>query len=179
MSLSYTSPHRTILPLKGYNAFDAVFRHGARFAYRGVTAFILFENVIQQEQVAQDPAMARICAVHQDTPNAVIVGVSVKRRTRPAVLRNRIKRILRASLQIIFTKEQQASRGIVAMILICNIIPEKPSLLVLDDVLPLVRRIVQNADKYYSSRHLQNSSQNTSHKSSQSSSHNSSQTELA
>jgi ribonuclease P protein component len=134
-------------PLKGHNAFDVVFRHGARFAYRGVTAFILFREILTPELLAQEPALTRLA----DAANTLIVGVSSKRRTRPAALRNRLKRLLRASVHEVVQVEGVSCEGIAAMVLICNIIPEKPSLLGLGDVLPLVRRIFQNADKYYHS----------------------------
>ncbi len=159
------SPPRAVLPLKGFQAFDAVFRHGARFAYRGVTAFVLFEDVLAKAQKSspEDHALQNIYAHYQryssrstsndEASHALLVGVSAKRRTRPAVMRNRIKRLLRTSIHQTIQREGQRSRGIAAMVLICNIIPEKPSLLMLDEIAPLVRRIIQNADKYYSSRH--------------------------
>ncbi|TAE29284.1 MAG: hypothetical protein EAZ92_06785 [Candidatus Kapaibacterium sp.] len=165
LPLRPVSPPRAVVPLKGFQAFDAVFRHGARFAYRGVTAFVLFDDVLAKAQKSSpdDHALQHISANYQqhssvitgnDTlSHALLVGVSAKRRTRPAVMRNRIKRLLRTSIHQTIQREGQLSRGIAAMVLICNIIPEKPSLLVLDEIAPLVGRIVQNADKYYSSRH--------------------------
>lgn len=154
---------RTLYPLKGFQAFDAIFRHGERFAYRGVTAFILFENRCTPDFVGQTPALGHITKVWEKDGNALIVGVSAKRRTRPAAMRNRVKRLLRAAAHLVIEREGQSSHGIVAMVLVCNIIPAKPSLLRLDEVLPLVRRIIQNADKYYSVRHPL-SSNSTSHK---------------
>jgi ribonuclease P protein component len=152
-SISPTTP--ILRPLKGHNAFDVVFRHGARFAYRGVTAFILFREALTPELLAAEPALTRLVEVTRNADATLIVGVSSKRRTRPAAMRNRLKRLLRASVHEVVQLERVSCEGIAAMVLICNIIPEKPSLLGLGDVLPLVRRIFQNADKYYRSHHKQ------------------------
>lgn len=149
---------RTIRPLKGYRAFDAVFKNGSRFAYQGLTGFIVFQNVLEtalrnSAHTEQDIALIRLAQAYHHSPDTLIVGVSAKRHTRPAVMRNRLKRLLRAGIHKLIIQEQQSSMGIAAIVLICNIIPEKPSLLVLDDILPQLRRIIQNADKYYRSRH--------------------------
>lgn len=141
-----------IAPLKGHGAFDVVFEHGARFAYRGVTGFILFRHVITAPEKSALPELARFIAIPDDT---LLVGVAAKRRTRPAVMRNRIKRLLRASVQAALW-DAQAMRfhagktpfPIAAIVLICNIIPAKPSLLHLADVQPLVERIFQNAERF-------------------------------
>jgi ribonuclease P protein component len=146
--------------LKGHGAFDLVFQHGARFAYRGVTAFILFRHLLTNERVAQTPLLTRFVTC---TPDAVFVGVTAKRRTRPAVMRNRIKRLLRESVRNALLHDEAAMLcsadgvfPVAAVVLICNIIPETPSLLRLDDVAPLVERIFQNADKHVRSRHSAN-----------------------
>ena len=159
----FPSPTTPILrPLKGHNAFDVVFRHGARFAYRGVTAFILFREILTPELLAKEPALMRLVDAKKDFTQTLIVGVSSKRRTRPAAMRNRIKRLLRASVHEVAQLERVSCGGIAAMVLICNIIPETPSLLGLGDVLPLVRRIFQNADKYYHSHYKQRSQEQRS-----------------
>ena len=141
-----------IAPLKGHGAFDVVFKHGARFAYRGVTGFILFRHIITTPEKSILPELARFTAIPDDT---VLVGVAAKRRTRPAVMRNRVKRLLRASVQAALWDSQsmrfyaeKAPFPIAAIVLICNIIPAKPSLLHLADVQPLVERIFQNAERF-------------------------------
>ena len=152
-SLPPTTP--ILRPLKGHNAFDVVFRHGARFAHRGITAFILFREFLTPELLAAEPALTRLVEATNAANTTLIVGVSSKRRTRPAAMRNRLKRLLRASVHEVAQVERISCDGIAAMVLICNIIPDKPSLLGLGDVLPLVRRIFQNADKYYRSHYKQ------------------------
>mgnify|MGYP002783568114 FL=1 len=146
-----------IQPLKGHGAFDLVFEHGARFAYRGVTGFLLFRHTLQTSEKSGLSELDRFRAVPADT---LLVGVSAKRRTRPAVMRNRIKRLLRTSVQkalwdagsLPFDMQREPC-PIVAIVLICNIVPAKPSLLHLTDIQPLVERIFQNADKHFRSKH--------------------------
>jgi ribonuclease P protein component len=159
MSESPTTP--ILQPLKGHNAFDVIFRHGARFAYRGVTAFIVFREILTPELLAAEPALMRLVDAKKECRHTLVIGVSSKRRTRPAAVRNRIKRLLRASVHEVVQHERVSCDGVAAMVLICNIIPEKPSMLGLGDVLPLVRRIFQNADKYYRS-HISRSQANRS-----------------
>lgn len=149
-----------IQPLKGHNAFDLIFEHGARFAYRGVTGFLLFRHTVETSAKQAVPELERFRRAASDT---VFVGVSSKRRTRPAVMRNRLKRLLRASVQAALWKTRampfyadDAAFPLVAVVLICNIIPEKPSLLHLADIQPLVERIFANADKHFRSKHNHN-----------------------
>ncbi|MBL7990599.1 MAG: ribonuclease P protein component [Candidatus Kapabacteria bacterium] len=150
-----TTQNVRIAPLKGHGTFDIVFEHGARFAYRGVTGFILFRHTLAALKTSL-PDTAKFA----DTPaNTVLVGVGAKRRTRPAAMRNRIKRILRAAVQnALWEANAMPFHGerepfpIAAIVLICNIIPDKPSLLHLAEIQPLVERIFQNAERYYRSR---------------------------
>lgn len=144
-----------IEPLKGHGAFDVVFEHGARFAYRGVTGFILFRHTLAALDHIAMPELNRFSAI---PPDRVVVGVAAKRRTRPAVMRNRIKRLLRVAVQNALWKHHampyNAEREpfpIAAIIFICNIIPAKPSLLHLVEIQPLVERIFQNAERHFRS----------------------------
>ena len=149
------------VPLKGYGAFETVFKHGSRFAYRGVTGFILFRAVVTNalanaSQTKSAAEFARFAALPE---NAVALGVAAKRRTRPAAMRNRIKRILRdgARQALRATPElgpqfpNDENVAVAAIVLVCNIVPAKPSLLHLRDVQPLVERIFQNVVRYATS----------------------------
>lgn len=129
--------------------FDAVFTHGSRFAYRGITSFILFRHALDTETAAHDPKLDKF---RTSSPQTLFVGVTAKRRTRPAVVRNRIKRLLRVSVRNVaqrflasITHHNNHIVSIVAIVLVCHIIPERPSLLRLSDIQPLVERIFHNA----------------------------------
>lgn len=145
-----------IAPLKGHGTFDVIFEHGARFAYRGVTGFILFRHTLAALEKSSVLDIAKFATI---PPNTVLVGVGAKRRTRPAAMRNRVKRILRAAVQnalwnvhaMPFYAENEPF-PIAAIVLICNIIPDKPSLLHLMEIQPLVERIFQNAERNYRSK---------------------------
>jgi ribonuclease P protein component len=144
------------IPLKGYGAFETVFTHGSRFAYRGVTGFILFRSTIEnasQTKAAEFERFAELPA------NAVALGVTAKRRTRPAAMRNRIKRILRAGARealratpgFCSPDANDGAAPVAAIVLVCNIVPAKPSLLHLRDIQPLIERIFNNIVRYSTS----------------------------
>lgn len=76
-------------------------------------------------------------------------GVTAKKRTRPAVLRNRIKRLLRESLRAAILLHPQAAQAIEAIVLVCNAVPDKPQLLPLENVLAPVERIIKDAVKHH------------------------------
>ena len=122
-------------PLKGYNAFGHVFETGKRFAGGSVTAFTVFGDpakTVQKQQLLR-------------------FGVTARKRTRPAVLRNRIKRLLRESLRQIAHDYDRAGEVLPfqEIVLIWNAVPRKPSLLRLHAVLPAVRDVVDRATRYY------------------------------
>lgn len=143
--------------LKGFEAFGAVFQTGTRFAYRGMTAFVHFRSVAQTTVQTKDERAVERVDEHGHGMRRMTLrfGVTAKKRTRPAVLRNRIKRLLRESLRIALLRRPEAVRIIEAIVLVCNVIPEKPQLLRLENVLAPVERIVQNAIKHYATQNVE------------------------
>jgi ribonuclease P protein component len=145
------------IPLKGYGAFETVFTHGSRFAYRGVTGFILFRSTIENASSNASQTKAAEFARFAALPaNAVALGVTAKRRTRSAAMRNRIKRILRAGARealratpsFCSPDSNDGAALAAAIVLVCNIVPAKPSLLHLRDIQPLIERIFNNVIRY-------------------------------
>ncbi len=127
-----------LCPLKGFEAFSALFRRGIKFSAGRLSAFFVFRPLARNE------------SAHVILPPTLVVqyGVTTKRRTRPAVLRNRIKRLLRESVRNTFRqfplRLQSNSEGIreartiemipVMGIIVWQDIPEHPQRLHFNDV---------------------------------------------
>lgn len=137
-------------PLKGFNAFEETFKSGKKFYCKGLIAIVSFHNAQSDHSERADGMEEQDRIVHY--------GVTSKRRTRPAVLRNRIKRLLREGLRSVLLQqfgslETRAHCPFDSVVLIQTAIPAKASLLSLNDVLPSVRCVLQKATDYY--RHNQ------------------------
>lgn len=138
-------PNVQLISLKGFEAFQDVLSRGKRFTSQGITGFVLFKT-----DLSNSPKSPR---------STIHFGVTAKKRTRPAVMRNRIKRLLRESLRLSLKKNpprkpahksQVPVQEIVeAIVLIGMYVPEKPQLLHLHDVLPGVQTILKRAKDYY------------------------------
>lgn len=134
-----------LVSLKGFEAFQDVLSRGKRFTSQGITGFVLFKPATE---AGSDLAS-----------NTIYFGVTAKKRTRPAVMRNRIKRLLRESLRLSIKKnlprkptqkiQVPVQEMVEAIVLIGMYIPEKPQMLHLQDVLPGVQTILKRAKEYY------------------------------
>jgi ribonuclease P protein component len=82
-----------VRPLKGFEAFSAVFRRGIKFSAGKLSAFFVFVPLPRAEDTG---------SVLLPEEWTISCGVTTKKGTRPAVLRNRIKRLLRESLRTTF-----------------------------------------------------------------------------
>jgi ribonuclease P protein component len=127
-------------PLKGYDAFGNVFRTGRRFSNGKATAMVVFRPPIS----VSEPAIAIT------EQQIVYFGVTARKRTRPAVLRNRIKRLLRESIRQI-ADEQHRTKPFPfrEIVVVWNAVPSRPSLLGLETVLEAVRDVLDRAAEYY------------------------------
>jgi ribonuclease P protein component len=140
-TLSASSPSaraHALVSLKGHEAFDGVFKQGVRFAHRGMTGFVRFRTADASQQT------------QTQTTQTILFGVTAKKRTRPAVLRNRIKRLLRESLRRAFAQmsarqRAEAFAAIDAIVLICNAIPERAAMIGLEHTAYPVERIIKDA----------------------------------
>lgn len=83
-----------VCPLKGFEAFSALFQRGIKFSAGRLSAFFVFRPLARTDTgaVVMPPTLMIEC------------GVTSKRRTRPAVMRNRVKRLLRENLRQTFTQ---------------------------------------------------------------------------
>jgi len=84
----------------------------------------------------------------QTPPYRVAFGVSLRRGS-TAVIRNRVRRLLRESLRQYFLEHPTDARIFDALILIWRRHPAKPSQLQLKDVYPIVSQMLQQAVRQY------------------------------
>ncbi len=134
-------------PLKGFKAFDQTMRQGKKFYHPRLIAFVAFRQTEASPAEVSDTAQ-------NDT---MYYGVTSRRGTRPAVLRNRIKRLLRESLRHIVLMESSTSADanawpITSVVVIWTAIPAKASLLHLHDVQPPLHSVLKKAVHYFRSQ---------------------------
>lgn len=133
-------------PLKGYGAFGTVFATGRRFSIGSATAIVVFNDGAAQAMEHRKT---------DGTQQIVYFGVTARKKTRPAVLRNRIKRLLRESVRLLANEYRQSDKAFPfrAFVFVWNAVPARPSLLHLRTVLPAVRTLVEKAARYYEHEH--------------------------
>jgi ribonuclease P protein component len=81
-----------VSPLKGFEAFSALFQRGIKFSAGRLSAFFVFRPLARTES----------STIILPATLTIECGVTSKRRTRPAVMRNRVKRLLRETLRQTF-----------------------------------------------------------------------------
>ncbi|OGU11005.1 MAG: ribonuclease P protein component [Ignavibacteria bacterium GWB2_35_12] len=118
-------------PVKGKKTYDRIFRTGQRFYHDEASAVICFSR--EAKEIPQ-------------INYAVIVRKKVAKK---AVVRNRIKRLLRESLKQIFFESADIKfiNSIEYVVVGWNSAPVHPMLIHLKDVLPKVRTLLESAFK--------------------------------
>lgn len=119
-----------IRPLKGFGAFDAVMRRGRRFS-RGPIGIAV---VTGASEASDEPVLQ--------------IGVTVGRRTaRTAVVRTRIRRLLREAARSVLPRYAREIREqhVTALIFVWRSAPSRPSGIGLGDVEPYVEAVMSMA----------------------------------
>lgn len=126
-----------IRPLKKKKRFSNVYEFGVNFYEKPAKAIVCFENenCFDKEHGEED---------------FFFLAVSVSKRTaKKAVVRNRIKRLLRESVRHVAKKrDQDCFYGIKGMILIWYHAPPRPSQIRLKDVLPVIEKLFDKICEY-------------------------------
>lgn len=126
-------------PIKGRKNFLSVFEKGRKFYEQNASAVIIFRLPNQEAE--------------ENSPHIVHYAVSVSKKTaKKAVIRNRIKRLLRVCLKKI---EYEHIVFIDKIFVNWRTAPKHPALISLKDVLPEVESLVRRANDFYR-RNLQN-----------------------
>ncbi len=125
--------NNNVCPLKGYKVFDKVFQSGKKLYSGSAASVICFD-------------------FSADYDGNVHLGVTIsKRLAKKAVIRNRIKRLLRESVRLAIKQLNQ--RGTIIpidqMIISWRQAPDMPSKIRLADVMPHVIKIIQSAESIY------------------------------
>lgn len=122
-------------PIKKYDAFSVVFRKGTKLKTKN-----LFSSVIFNENIA-----SKKC-------HTIYYGVTISKKiAKKAVIRNRIKRLLRESIRFLLKKEyMEINFAIIdSIILVWQIAPKYPKEISLDYVTPAVKNILEQAFNLY------------------------------
>lgn len=116
-----------VLPLKGYNSFDEILRSGRR--------------------VSSGPLLLTLNC-EETASSYLYVGVAISKRVaKHAVVRNRIKRLLRVAARNAIREHQEQCQHVLAaqMILIWRKAPSHPMQIQLSDVQPYVSQALLKA----------------------------------
>lgn len=129
-----------VRPLKGYGSFDKVIRQGHKVFHRGIVAFV---RLIPEDEQKDMPA-----------DRILHLGVTCKKRTRPAVMRNRIKRLMRESMRNLCRSPHLGPQfwsdwPVQELVLVWTAIPPHPRLLRLSEVESAVEAVLRKAAGNY------------------------------
>lgn len=123
--------------IKGFKAFNAVFDSGKKFKTSDVLGVFCDKS---------SSAVNRY-----ESGNAIYYGVTVSKRIAPkAVMRNRIKRLLREALRQTFKSINYDSFNYDIILISWRFVPKHPKQLRLDYVLKQVAQLIDKANKYNS-----------------------------
>ncbi len=129
-----------VRPLKGYGSFDKIIRQGHKVFHRGIVAFV---RLIPEDE-------------RKDMPDGRILklGVTCKKRTRPAVMRNRIKRLMRESMRNLCRSPHLGPQfwsdwPVQELVLVWTAIPSHPRLLRQDEVERTIEAALRKAAGNY------------------------------
>jgi ribonuclease P protein component len=132
-------------PLIGRDSFTTVFKTGKKF-YDGDCLGVF---------IYADADVSDICFNKCRDTNTYYYGVSAgKRNIKKAVLRNRVKRLIRESVRQVFDSKYNDIDDffIKYTVFSWRKSPQKQSLIKLSDVYPSIERILLAAENYYTNR---------------------------
>jgi ribonuclease P protein component len=123
-------------PVKGKNKIDLIFKHAFKFYENDAVIFVTYLNDgIERTDSA--------CSIE------FLVAVR-KKDAKKAIMRNRIKRLLRESIRQEFNEfsDREIATRIESFAIIWGKIPQKASLIKLNDVKPVVSRLLLKATEF-------------------------------
>ncbi len=130
-------------PIKGFKSFSKIFQAGKKFYDNDAVLSVCFRPcTVFEDLVKNDESDAQ----------KLYYGVTIsKKKAKKAVVRNRIKRLLRVS--IIKTVSDYTGEDTICpfeyVIVSWKKAPSHPKLIHLNDVQPVVKRILRKANDYY------------------------------
>jgi ribonuclease P protein component len=140
-----------IMPVKGHEVFSKIFSEGKKFGNAQLLSVFIFSN--SDLKIRQ-----------KDKNDVFYFGVTCpKKKAKKAVVRNRIKRLLRVSINKI-CKDRFADQNQFCFkyaVFIWNEAPKHPMLIGLEDVMPKVEKVFDSAEIYFQ-KHIKNIEANNS-----------------
>lgn len=125
-----------IKPIKGFKAFNRVFDAGKKFRSKDALGVFCKKGTEIINKYAE-------C-------NAIYYGVTVPKKLAPkAVMRNRIKRLLRVSIRESLRNIEYSNINFDIFIITWRNIPQNPREIRLKDVLPQVGSLIEKANTFY------------------------------
>ncbi len=126
--------------VKGKTHFDVLFKNAFKFYEKDAAIFVSYKEQPESESLTELPE-----------PIEIQYAVTArKRKIRKAVMRNRIKRLLRESLRQIFD-DYSAKNKITKLgefVIVWNSAPARPGMIKLSDVLPVAQKLIERAESY-------------------------------
>ena len=117
----------TLKSLKGKKNFEIVFGSGSKKFHKDCSSvFLKYENI-------NNPSQNRIIFY------AVLISKKVAKK---AVVRNRVKRLLRESLRQLLKSSPELFKKFSTIVLIWKSAPQKPAEIKLNDVMPVVTELL-------------------------------------
>jgi ribonuclease P protein component len=126
-----------LMPLKGFESFKRIFENGKKFY--DVNSYTVFKFKSGEADKFTDIGKCYF-------------GIAVSKRTsKSAVIRNRLKRILRVAVKQAFadTLSDKTGMNLESIIVSWKKAPKHPALIRLGDILPEIRNLFIKADDYY------------------------------
>ena len=128
-------------PIKGKKKFDALFKEGVRFKGRDSLALVKFK----EDNSSHNPSLNRI----------IFYAVAVSKKTaKKAVVRNRLKRLMRESLRQLIKEDETLFENIEYIILLWEWAPKHPKLIHLKEVKQTVEQILMNIKVFKSNKEV-------------------------
>lgn len=122
--------------LKGYNAFSKVILKGKRIKIKELTSYFIYND-------------NNVSFLKSSDPNIIYIGVTnSKKINKKAVLRNRIKRLLRVAVRQVIMKDTEKYKIIKYAVFIFNKKIPYCNFITLKDIVPLVENSIDNAIEY-------------------------------
>jgi ribonuclease P protein component len=123
-----------IKSIKGKNNFTSLLEKGRKFFDVKCTAFVIFGEEDDNERATGE--------------KTIYLGVSISKRTaRKAVVRNRIRRLMRESMRTIARRDPNLLTGISKITFFWKNAPSHPKLIGLEYVAPIIKKILENIQR--------------------------------
>jgi ribonuclease P protein component len=117
-------------PIKGYNVFYNTFKKGKKLKTEHILTSVVFNNNITN-----------------DKPHTIYYGVTIsKRLAKKAIIRNRVKRLLRESIRLLIKEFEATDLALIDnIVLMWQVAPKYPKGISLNYVMSAVKNIFEQA----------------------------------